>query len=100
MDIIRAKTSLRAEFRAGPVAGRGKIRNLSQGGLFVGTVAIPEQGETVRVRFAAPNGDRIEATGIVWWTTDRLDLRTRQGFGVRLLAASLGYDELVTNLCG
>ena len=40
----RVRTKIPAEFSAGHVSGKGEVRNVSAGGLFVGTLAIPEEG--------------------------------------------------------
>ena len=39
----RRATQIPAEFRAGRIRGRGEVRNVSPGGLFVGTRAVPEE---------------------------------------------------------
>ena len=51
MEGKRVSTVLVAKFKACGKLADGKIRNLSLGGLFVGTKSIPPTGETVRVRF-------------------------------------------------
>lgn len=65
----RIPTSIKTEFQAGSLQGTGTIRNLSTGGLFVGTQAIPEQGDTVELAFSLPGRARVEVKGMVWWTT-------------------------------
>jgi Tfp pilus assembly protein PilZ len=96
----RAETSLPARFAAGALRAPGRVRNVGQGGLFVGSGSIPEQGETVTLVFESPDGARIRARGLVWWTT--LEARATgsgpEGFGVRLLEAEPSYRLLVERL--
>ncbi len=100
MDDPRVETEIQAEFLAGPLRANGKIRNLGENGLFVGTNTIPEQGEAVRLRFTAPGGDYVRVSGLVWWTSRDPDARedVTPGFGMRLLAASPTYRMLISEL--
>ena len=54
MESERVQTRIPAEFRCGCLSGRGEVRNLSEGGLFVGTLAIPEEGSAVELTLSAP----------------------------------------------
>jgi hypothetical protein len=92
----RARTAINAEFRAGNVQGKGKIRNVGEGGLFLETSSLPPQGEQARIRFTAPTGP-IVVSGLVWWTTARRRARS-VGFGFRLLEANRDFDTLVRGL--
>jgi len=47
----RIRTAIQAEFETGALRGRGKIRNMAEGGLFVGTAVVPQQGEPVSLSF-------------------------------------------------
>jgi Tfp pilus assembly protein PilZ len=96
----RHRTSIPAEFSAGRLQGTGQIKNLSEGGLFVGTGSLPAQGETVELCFTVPGGSRIELSGMVWWTTaDSAERRHRQtGFGLRLLEENDAYRTWVATL--
>ena len=79
--------------------GSGKIRNVSEGGLFIGTAAIPPQGELAEVTFTPPGGGRIAVTGLVWWTTDDAGGSHRaRGFGLRVLEDSERFRSLVERL--
>lgn len=99
MDSKRITTVLAARFKACGQAGVGKIRNLSLGGLFVGTASIPPQGETVRVRFRMPDGAAVDVAGMVWWTTAEAGGRHRvPGFGLRLMDADPTYEQAVRRL--
>jgi Tfp pilus assembly protein PilZ len=96
MEHDRIRTVIKTDFVAGELKARGKIRNLCAGGLFVRTSAIPEQGDSVRLRFRAPTGARVDVAGLVWWTTVERGLNDRQaGFGVRVLDASDDYQALI-----
>ena len=95
----RIRTVIKADFVAGELKARGKIRNLCAGGLFVRTPIVPQQGDSVRLRFRAPTGARVAVEGLVWWTTVERGLRDRQkGFGVRVLDASDDYQTLIEML--
>jgi hypothetical protein len=80
----------------------GEIRNLGAGGLFLGAATIPARGEKVWLDFRAPDGERVQAVGLVWWTTlDAADARRRSaspGFGVRLVHASQAYHRFLHRL--
>ena len=97
----RVRTSIPVEFKSGEVEGSGVIRNLGLGGLFVGSRAIPENGEVVSLRFALPGEGRVSLTGLVWWTTrDEPERRghPHPGFGLRLLDQGESYEQAVGRL--
>ena len=81
----RIRTSIQTEFRAGTVRGQGKIRNVSDGGMFVGTASLPEEGEMVDLAFRTPKGHPVQVSGFVWWTTRGDPMGRRPGFGLRVL---------------
>jgi uncharacterized protein (TIGR02266 family) len=72
-------------FEAGCVRGRGHIKNLSKGGVFVRTDRLPDSGDDVRILFHDRKGSKIEVLGIVAWTTDQLPSEEvgPSGFGMR-----------------
>ena len=94
MQQRRTPTCIDTEFAIRGNRAEGKIQNVSEGGLFVGTAAIPEQGENIDLSFRARDGEIVNLSGLVWWTTN--DHQTlehgRSGFGLRLLADS---DEVL-----
>jgi hypothetical protein len=95
----RIRTVIKTDFVAGELKARGKIRNLCADGLFVCTQVVPEQGDSVRLRFRAPTGARVDVAGLVWWTTVERGLTDRQsGFGVRVLDANEDYEALIEML--
>jgi hypothetical protein len=95
----RTRTLIPTEFRAPGLSGKGNVRNVSDGGLFVGTSAIPDEGECVELKINAPGEPLIEVTGLVWWTTSQLEVpNARSGFGLRLLAQSEPYLRLLESL--
>ena len=99
MTETRAKTRIPAVFRTDGVKGTGKVRNISEGGLFVGTRAIPDQGHSVRIMLTPPNYPAIEVTGFVWWTTrDHPSPQERPGCGIRVLDDNEQYRRLELSL--
>ena len=99
MEDTRIRTVIPSKFRTGNLAGKGKVRNVSQGGLFVGTQAIPDVGESIALRLRAPGRPTIEVRGLVWWTTsDSENPGARSGFGLRLLESNELYRRLVRSL--
>jgi uncharacterized protein (TIGR02266 family) len=98
----RIATLLKARFKAGRKLGEGKIWNLSLGGLFVGTDSIPPQGEAVRLRFRLPEGQTVDVSGLVWWTTSTQTRSGRRhrlpGFGLRLIDSPPDYEKAVRRM--
>jgi uncharacterized protein (TIGR02266 family) len=93
----RVRTRIPAEFRAEGLSGRGEVRNVSAGGLFVGTLAIPEEGTPVEVKLTAPGRATVEVKGLVWWTAPA-GKAVPCGFGLRLLDDDEGYKLLVESI--
>ena len=94
----RIRTAIQAEFAAGRLRGTGKIRNVAEGGLFVGTDEVPDQGEAVTLSFRGPKGP-LDVEGLVWWTTDESPGRHRvSGFGLRLLGESDDFERFYDSL--
>ena len=99
MAETRLRTLIPTEFRAESLSGAGKVRNVSARGLFVGTRAIPEEGETVELELAEPGWPRISLTGLVWWTArEPGDRNARCGFGLRIVDDNDAYLRLVASL--
>jgi len=95
----RKRTVIPTEFRATGLSGKGNVRNVSDGGLFVRTSAIPDAGDCVELKLNAPGKPPIEVTGLVWWTTSQLEAPNgRSGFGLRLLGQSESYLRLLESL--
>ena len=95
----RIRTAIQAEFEAGDVQGKGKIRNVDEGGVFVGTSQIPHQGEMVVLSFRDMKGREVDITGLVWWTTtDEPGSHRAPGFGIRLLEESEAYSRFFQSL--
>ena len=83
----RIRTSIETEFEVGGHREKGRIKNVSENGVFVATATIPEQGENVDLNFKTPGGEEVRLSGLVWWTTDDCGgtRRGAPGFGLRLL---------------
>jgi uncharacterized protein (TIGR02266 family) len=93
----RVRTRIPAEFEADGLSGKGEVRNVSDGGLFVGTLAIPQEGSTVAIKMRAPGKADVEVSGLVWWTAEGGQAR-RPGFGLRVLDDDEGYRRLVASV--
>ena len=87
MHYGRIRTCIEAEFEVTGRRAKGRIKNVSESGVFVGTASIPEQGEDIDLNFRALDGEEVRLSGLVWWTTDDCGgTRNRAaGFGLRLL---------------
>ncbi|HKA14930.1 MAG TPA: PilZ domain-containing protein [Myxococcota bacterium] len=97
----RIRTAIQAEFEAGALRGRGKIHNMAEGGLFVGTAEVPHQGEPVSLSFRDQRGRPVGVHGLVWWTTsDEPGAHRTPGFGMRLLEDSEEYSHFLASLGG
>lgn len=94
----RVRTRILTEFEVGKLKGKGKVRNLSEGGLFVGTAQLPQQGDTVRLSLSVPGRAPVEVSGMVWWTTREHRSHRTPGFGVQLFERGDDYDEVVREL--
>ena len=96
----RFDTDIPASFQIDEEKVDGRIENVSLGGVFVETPAIPERGDKLWLSFEGPDGEIVEAIGIVWWTTHEGEAArsSRQGFGVRLVASSGDYRRFLANL--
>lgn len=93
----RVRTKIPAEFETdGGLKGRGDVRNVSEGGLFVGTLAIPEEGASVVLRICARGKAEVAVSGLVWWTAH--PGTKRPGFGLRILDEYDDYQRMVESL--
>jgi hypothetical protein len=94
----RVKTCIRANFETGGGRGEGLIRNVSGGGLFVGTGSLPEVGETVEVTARGAGGADVRISGLVWWTSRNrpgTNFTRPRGFGIRLLDTEQDARQLL-----
>lgn len=95
----RIRTAIQTEFEAGRLKGRGKIRNVAEGGVFVGTDQVPDQGEMVVLSFRDHQGRALDVSGLVWWTTTENGGQHRApGFGMRFLEDSEDYLRFYESL--
>lgn len=100
MQHDRIRTSIPVEIRSDGRVSEGIVRNASDGGMFVETRAIPPQGESVSLRFAARSETKYDVHGLVWWTTQNTPNSRRRGFGMRLLEDDARYSEMLDGLRG
>ena len=95
----RIRTRFPAKLRAGRSCWKGEVRNLSQGGLFVGSISIPAEGSPVSVEIQPPGRMAVEVTGLVWWRREPVHGGGIPGFGLRLVDADEeSYRVLVASL--
>ena len=96
----RFDTFIWTQFELAGSTGQGSIQNVGPGGLFVRSSTIGRAGDDIRLSFEGPDGETVEAIGVVWWI--RRDLGGRgpgeHGFGVRLVASSGAYRKLLRSL--
>ncbi len=100
MQARRITTTIPIDFKTGHITATGQIRNLGPGGLFISTRAIPEQGETVALRFRMPSGEPMSLLGLVWWTTEDESSSSHRGhgFGLRLIEQNESYERVVDRM--
>ena len=100
METQRIRTCIDTEFEVRGHRAQGKIKNMSEGGLFVATAAIPEERESVDLTFRAPGGKEVRLSGLVWWTTNGGDGKGHRtpGFGLRLLEDRDGFRGFLATL--
>jgi uncharacterized protein (TIGR02266 family) len=98
MESGRIRTSIETEFEIDGQRAQGRIKNMSEGGLFVGTASIPEAGENIDLNFRGPGGGVVSLSGLVWWTTNDGGRHRAPGFGLRLLDDSEELQGLLANL--
>ncbi len=91
----RTITRVPASFEAGTLRGKGHVKNVSKGGLFLRSETLPPSGSQVRVLFHSGEGRKVEVNGIVAWSTNDLPGETdaRPGFGIRFHELSDEYLE-------
>ena len=100
MKYGRIRTCIETEFEVRGNRAQGKIKNVSEGGLYVSTASVPEAGESVDLIFRAPGGEEVSLSGLVWWTTNGGDGKRHRnpGFGLRLLDESDDFRSLLASL--
>jgi uncharacterized protein (TIGR02266 family) len=93
----RIRTCIETEFEVRGRRAQGKIKNVSEGGLYVSTASVPEAGESVDLTFRVPGGEEVSLSGMVWWTTNADDGKRHRnpGFGLRLLDESEDFRNLL-----
>jgi hypothetical protein len=100
----RTVTRIPAVFAGGATHGNGHIKNVSLEGLFLRTDTLPVTGDVVNVAFFIPDGNTVEVSGTVRWTTAELDPAqgAKPGFGMHIDKHSLAYigfyEELLMQL--
>ena len=90
----RSVARVPASFESGEVRGKGHVKNVSKGGVFLRSDVLPEPGSEIRVLFHTQQGRKVEIEGIVVWSTTELEQPdARPGFGVRFEGASEQFLE-------
>ena len=75
---------------------------MAEGGLFVGTTELPDQGELVSLSFRDHRGRPLDVHGLVWWTTGEAPPGAHRmpGFGMRLIEDSEEFSHFFASLAG
>jgi Tfp pilus assembly protein PilZ len=96
----RTVTRIPAMFASSTTHGNGHIKNLSLEGLFLRTENLPQTGDVVDVILFIPDGNKIEVTGTVRWTTAELGpaYGAKPGFGIQIHEQSQDYLGLYEEL--
>lgn len=83
------------QFETASVRSGGHIKNLSKQGVFVRSNVLPMPGDRVSLVIERRDGSKVEAAGVVRWTTAQLgDPEIAQpGFGVELSAANREFES-------
>lgn len=93
---VHLPESIRAVFKAGNARGRGVVRDISVGGLFVRSSLLPPDGESIRVHLITGSGFSFDVQGVVVWNTrDARHHPETSGFGVRLTSHSDAFSGFV-----
>lgn len=94
---IRLKQPLEATFVAGSARGKGRVYDVSLGGLFVQGPLLPAEGSSVAAALETPSGWRLAIEGVVRWSTAaRGGPHEACGFGIRVTRCSnefLGFVD-------
>ncbi len=97
----RHGTRLSALFLCGPKNGNGRIKNLSNAGLFMRTEArLPLPGAPIQVLIRRPNGEKLEVVGVVRWTTEQIpaDRAAIPGFGMMIDPVTDQYRQFYEDI--
>ena len=87
----RVPYSVSAYFQAGTVCSYTRLADLTPGGVRIRSVLQPREGDAVRIRFETPEGQKVELTGSVVWST-------AAEFGVRIDQNSEAYVSFAESL--
>jgi hypothetical protein len=89
----RVRCAVSVLFQAGSVCGHAKLADLTRDGVRVLSPLRPERGDGVRIRFETPEGEKVELSGSVVWST-------AAEFGVRIEQSNeayLGFVEILSS---
>ncbi len=90
----RSVTRVPASFESGELRGKGHVKNVSKGGVFLRADVLPESGSEIRILFHTQQGRKVEIWGTVVWSTAELNQPdARPGFGVRFEGVSEQFLE-------
>ena len=78
-------------FQAGNVCGHAQLADLTRDGVRVLSALQPDRADAVKIRFETPDGQKVELTGRVVWSTG-------VEFGVRIDQNNEAYLSFVETL--
>ncbi len=83
--LSRLTSRIPARFQTLGLNGEGYVKNVCREGVFLRTAPLPDPGSPIHITLELENGRKVEASGVVAWTTDQLgpDHPAAPGFGVR-----------------
>jgi uncharacterized protein (TIGR02266 family) len=98
-DFMRLRTHIRIDFGARGELRTGRVKNISQGGLFVATARpLPRNSEVMLVLERPWSGEPLEVRGIVSWNTRGRQRASHVGMGIEFCELDAHQREAVGRL--
>ncbi|MBW2275446.1 MAG: PilZ domain-containing protein [Deltaproteobacteria bacterium] len=98
-DYMRLRTHIRIDFGARGELRTGRVKNISQGGLFVATDRpLPRHSEVLLVLERPWNGEPLEVRGLVSWNTEGEGPASHAGMGIEFCEADRAQREAIGRL--
>jgi uncharacterized protein (TIGR02266 family) len=85
---------LEVKFSSGGDTYKGRLSNLSQGGLFIRTKRVFSPGTTIAMELVLPDGTISFLKGIVRWA-EKTHLAIKNGMGIELMEKDTAYINFI-----